>query len=103
VWRSVNCIQNVQHDMEGWDIVFCTQVTTLSVLSVLNIFITIFLLVKWTKSKGGCSCHFIKKSKTWIYLLSIVLYAILSVRYLIATQLVGKTISHGSVYLTTLL
>jgi hypothetical protein len=51
VFRWVNCFQQVKHDTEGWDAMYCTEVTTTSILALVNAVLFAFLLVKDIKGQ----------------------------------------------------
>ena len=98
VWRFINCVQQVEHNEQNWDPIYCTEVITLMTLSMIN-FVIVAILLTGELKKNGCSKKTLKRVKTWLLIFMLCMYAVIIVRMTFVPSLLGQTVYNSLVYL----
>ena len=93
----------MRHNEFNWDPVYCTELTVLSVLSVLNLVLATRLLTLEIMSKGGCTRKGCCKNKTWILICSIILYSSAFIRNFLMPTFVTNPVFRGLVFVNVLM
>ena len=103
MFRWANCFQQVTHNEEGWDAMYCTEVTTISFLSLVNAGLFGFLLVvdvnQQRQKDDKWLLNYLGRSKSWILVIGVVMDLVQFVRNFLQPEFLSFPVFNGTLYL----